>query len=142
MRLPLLCGLIFCLPLLSLAQTSEPEIKIKSNKVYVNNKACLSVRSDINGTTFSDLSGKELIYLVYYSETTTNPSYTKIVFLQEKRIITNLNSFISRKILIKELIHNDVLVNCGINPEGIETFALKFHDEIPTFTKITMETRE
>ena len=117
----------------------NPKIKIKNGIALVDENPCLKVSSTINGTTFSDLQGNELIFLSYISKTESNPAYTKIIFLQEKKMVTNHSAFLSRKILINELINNKVLVNCGMNPEALDIFIMKFHEEIPVHTNVNVK---
>ena len=47
----------------------KPKIKIKNGYALVDDNTCLKFSSNINGTTFSDLEGNELIFLSYKTKT-------------------------------------------------------------------------
>ncbi|GEM_PF-2264912 len=115
------------------------DIKIKKNVVYSDNLDYLTYRSDLNGTTFSDLEGNELFFLSYHPKTETTAAYNKVIFLKEKKIMTNMNLVLTRKALIKTLIENKALINGKLNEDGIDIFILKFHEQIPIFQKIVIE---
>ena len=119
--------------------TSAQGIKIKKNVVYIDALDYLTYGGDLNGTTFSDLDGNDLFFISYHTKTETNPAYTKVIFLKEKKIMTNMNIVLTRKALIKTLIENRALVDGKLNEDGIDIFILKFHEQIPVIQKIVME---
>ena len=136
---------IYLLPLLiaflstNLLIAQKPKVKIKNGYALVDDNACLKFSSNINGTTFSDLEGNELIFLSYKTKTESNPAYTKIIFLKEKKMVTNHSAFLSRKTLIMELISNKVLVDCKMNPDALDIFIMKYHEEIPVYTNVNIK---
>ena len=119
--------------------TSAQDIKIKKNVVSIDTEDYLTFMGDLNGTTFSDLKGNDLFFLSYHTNTETTPAYTKVIFLKEKKIMTNMNLVLTRKALIKTLIENKALVDGKLNEDGIDIFILKFHEQIPVIQKIVIE---
>ncbi len=116
----------------------EPNVKIKKDIALVNGKVCLKIQSSWTNCTMIDKEGNDILYFQSYLETNTHPAYSKIIFLQEKKTITNYSAFFTRKNLIKRLIMNKILVDCRLNPENMDLFALKYHEEIPTTININI----
>jgi hypothetical protein len=118
------------------AFSQKPQVRVKKNSVLVEGKNYMTLRSDLTGTTFTDLEGNDLIYLAYNLESDSYPAYTKIIFLKELKMVTNQTLFISRKSLINMLITDSVLVDGKIKSDALNIFILKYNEEIPAYTKV------
>ncbi len=53
--------------------------------------------------------------------------------------MTNHTSFITSKTIIRSLLVNKALENGTLNEGGVDSFILKYHEEIPTIQKIVIE---
>lgn len=131
--------LIIGLIILSFGISSAQKIKFKKKKVYVDGEILLEYTSDFSGTSFKNLDGKELFFVSSRLETDVTPAHIKVVFPDFKKIMTNHTSFITSKTIIRSLLANKALENGTLNEGGVDSFILKYHEEIPTTQKVVIE---
>lgn len=124
---------------ISLHLFSFSQVKIKNDTVRLDGEIFMTLKSDLIGTTFTDLKGNDLIFLSVNPETEWHPAYTKIIFLKEKIMLTNQSLFISRKSILNMLIRDKVLVDTIIQKDALDIFILKFNEVIPIYTKIVVD---
>ena len=126
-----------------LGYSQEQNVKIKKDDVFIDGSKCLKANSKFGeGTSFTDLSGKELIYFQYVTGVPNYPDYYKIIFVEDEIMVTNQSFTLSRKGLIAMLLSNEVLVNCSINSSKIQMFKFKFHEEIVPAQNINVNIEE
>jgi hypothetical protein len=116
--------------------SQKQQVQVSKDTVLVNGENFLTIKKDLTGVTFADLEGNNLIFLADYLESDSHPAFTKIIFLKEKKMVTNQSVFISRKSLITMLLTEGVLVNGDIDSDALDIFILKYHEEIPTYSKM------
>lgn len=93
-------------------------------------------RSKPCGYFIYDANGEEIVYMQYYDKTDVQPAYTKIVFVQQGKVITNQSSTFTRKGLVRQLYDGKVISGCTIDETKIDGFVAKFHDNIPTVPQV------
>lgn len=125
--------------LFAVATIAQSEVKIKKEDVLIDGQLVMKNRSQFGaGTTFSDMSGKDILFLQHVTETDQLPAYAKIIFIQEKEMLTNQTLFLSRKSFITLLLNNRVLVNGRIDAEQIPLFKMKFHEQVFPKQQVTI----
>jgi len=118
---------------------SGQNIKVKKDKVWIDGIHTLNYHGSLNGTTFKTVEGKELFFLSHHTETQTLPAYTKLIFLTQSKMVTNTQVVFTRKILIKTLLDEGILVNGNVVEEKIDNFILKYNEPLPTKNVIVVE---
>lgn len=104
------------------------KIKLKDDKVYVDDKECLKHESKNMGTinSFSNLTTGDKLFYVDYKDAGSRLGYVKIGFTGTDNVIT-LSSNHNRKDIIKSLIEEKVLENCKINFDNIKNFINRYN---------------
>lgn len=115
------------------------KIKLNHKIVKVDHEKTFTYRNELNGSTFTNLNGEDLFYVSFHPRTDLSPAYTKLIFLKEKKIMTNHTLVLTRKNLIKSLLQNNVYHNGVLDQEALALFILKFHEDIPSLQKIVIE---
>jgi len=104
------------------------KVKIKKGIVYVDGKECLKVGGDANNVSFSTLDGEEIIFLKFIRK--YGDLYNKVVFLDQKISFTSTSYIFGKKLLIKKLLEDGTLKDCGLVADKVERFAMKFDEDV------------
>ncbi|KQS92709.1 hypothetical protein [Chryseobacterium sp. Leaf394] len=106
------------------------KIKLKDDKVYVDDKECLSYKSKVSvRNSFFTLDGKPVFYIdviIVDSKLGVDGSYEKVSFADSEEISTTRNEY-SRKAIILQLIEMGVIENCKFNPDRIKDYVKRYN---------------
>jgi len=92
---------------------------------------CLKVNDrDPNNISFLDLKGTELFFLKFIHNSQYGSLYTKITFLNQKLTMTATSYGFTKKILVKKLVADGTLANCALIPAKVESFVLKYDENV------------
>ncbi len=108
---------------------SSQDIKFKKGVISIDETPCLNHDRVNNTITFYDLKGEELMSLNYMNGGPTG-SYARIVFVKEKLKVTSSTSLYVKTDFIKHLVRSGAFSNCAINREKLESFILKFDENL------------
>ena len=108
------------------------EIKIDKDVISVDGKECLKIGadSDSNNVTIVDSEGKEIIFLKYIHNSKYGMLYNKITFLNQKISFTSKSYIFTKKLLIKKLIAENLLISCKLDEAKVEKFVLKYDENV------------
>lgn len=107
------------------------EIKFKKGIVYIDGKECLKYDNDVNNVSFQNLDGDDIFAIQYLRPDGTQASlYTKVVFFEYRRELTSQNYIYAKKSLIERLLKSNVLDNCTIDGDKLETFIMKYDEKV------------
>lgn len=107
------------------------DIVFKKDIISVDGKECLKVNDrDPNNISFMDLAGNEIFFLKFIHNSKYGTLYTKTVFLNQKLTMTVMSYGFTKKLLVKKLLADGTLANCSLVPAKVETFVLKYDENI------------
>ena len=122
--------LLFGIALLSLSATAQ-EVKCKKGVVYVDGAECLTYEKTTNIMfTFSTLEGKEIMMLKFPRHPITSKIAAQVTFMEAQKVVSSESYVFNKKVLIEKLLKEGTLENCDINREKIDSFGLKYNEEI------------
>jgi hypothetical protein len=105
------------------------DIKFKKGVISIDGTPCLNHDRVNNTITFYDLKGEELMSL-NYMQGGPNGSYARIVFVKEKLKVTSSGLLYVKTDFIKHLVRSGAFSNCVINREKLDSFILKFDENL------------
>lgn len=124
---------LFLTPLLVLVSHAAfcQDIVFKKDIISIDGKECLKVNDhDPNNVSFMDLGGNEIFFLRFIHNSKYGPLYTKTTFLNQKLTMTVMSYGFTKKILVKKLLADGTLTNCALVPAKVESFVLKYDENI------------
>lgn len=107
-------------------------IEFRKDKVLIDEKECLISHSkDPNNIKLIANKGKQMIFLKFIRTGIGNNGglYTKIIFVEQKKSLTSRSYIFSKKLLVKNLLEENVLNDCNIDAEKIDRFILKYDEK-------------
>jgi hypothetical protein len=123
--------LFLILSFLTVTTLFSQEIDFKKGIVYIDGKECLKYESEGNNTTLKNLNGDDIVTIQYLRPDGSQQSlYNKIIFLEYNKSFTSKNYIYTRKALVEKLLKSNVLVECAINSDKIDTFILKYDEKV------------
>ncbi|MBW8524292.1 hypothetical protein K0U91_03550 [Chryseobacterium chendengshani] len=106
------------------------KVTIKKDIIYLDAKECLKITGDSNNVSIVDLNGNEIIFLKFIHNSRYGSVYNKITFLGQGLTLTSQSYIFSKKLLIEKLIESKVLNNCKLDEEKVNTFIMKYDENI------------
>jgi len=108
-------------------------VKFKKDKVLVDGKECLvDNSSNANNVELTTNDGKQTIFLKFIRTGIGQNGglYTKIIFFEQNKSFTSRSYIFTKKLLVKKLLSDKVIVDCEINEENIDKFIMKYDENI------------
>ncbi|WP_284463472.1 hypothetical protein [Chryseobacterium sp.] len=104
------------------------KVKLKNDKLFIDDKECMKYTSKELGTknSFFSLDGKPLFFLdVISTGKGIDDGYIKISFTDSEEIVT-MGVGYSKKSIVSQLIEMGVIDNCKINSERIKDYVKRY----------------
>lgn len=127
-KLSLSLLILLCASGVSLAQ----DIKFKKGKVLVDGDECMTYDSSANVLEFSTKKGNQTILLKTISTGVgaNGGLYTKVTFVEQDKSFTSRSYMFNKKLLVKKLIQDGVMVNCEVDESKIDKFLMRYDEGI------------
>ena len=118
------------------------KVKFKKGKVFVDGKECLAYdSSNPNNVELTSLDDEQTVILQFIRPE-SEPMYTKITFLEQKKSFTSRSYIFTKKNLVKKLISAKVLVDCQFNEDKIDKFVRRYDEDIHEAKKVIIEWKD
>jgi len=104
------------------------KVKLKDDKVFIDDKECMKYTSKSLATknSFSSLDGKPLFFIDLISTGKgVDDGYVKISFVDSDEFVTMETGF-TKKMIISQLIEMGVINNCTFYPEKIKDYVKRY----------------
>lgn len=119
---------LFGFALIITSLTFGQKVKLKDDKVFIDDKECLKYASKALGTknSFSSLDGKILFFVDLISTGKgVDDGYVKISFIDSDEFVTMQTGF-TKKMIISQLIEMGIINNCTFYPDKIKDYVKRY----------------
>lgn len=119
---------LLCASGVSLAQ----DIKFKKGKVLVDGEECMTYDSSASVVEFNTKNGDQTI-LLKFIRTGVGPNgglYSKVTFVEQDKSFTARSYIFNKKLLVKKLILDEVMIDCQVDESKIDKFLMRYDEGI------------
>tara|TARA_R110000850_G_scaffold180700_3_gene306191 strand:+ start:391 stop:801 length:411 start_codon:yes stop_codon:yes gene_type:complete len=116
----------------TLGTLNAQNIKFKKGDVLIDGVSCLDYTSSSTNAEIITKDGNQTIILKYIRTGVGHNGglYTKVVFVEHEKSFTSKSYIFNKKLLVKKLLSDAVIVDCGIDESKIDKFIMKYDEGI------------